>query len=189
MGDSFTEGYGAEIKKEQGYAYLLAKATGWNATIAGVGGTGFSWGGGKDGTAGNTYLQRLKVQSASGLEPEMVILQGGSNDYRADTAMMVTAVQDTVAYAHKAWPKAQVLVIAPMPVQPHGKNLSRVAQAMLAGASSSGAFYIDPNGLGWLTIENTPQYAFTDGAHVNTAGHAYLASKIKETLDAYAAAG
>lgn len=185
IGDSFSQGYGADNAKEQGYARVLADSEGWNATISGVGGTGFVWHAGKAGNKDNAFIDRLKAQKWTGIKPKLVILQGGINDRRATREEIAGAIHATVTLARSTWPEAQVLVIAPMPVHPHGNNLRKVASALAVGCISSGAFFIDPNRLGWLTVENTPQYAYKDGVHLNTAGHALVASKIKETLDAY----
>lgn len=188
MGDSYVQGYGADDMKAQGYAYLLGQSYGWNTTVDAVGRTGFWSGGGVDRTDPNTYKERIDRLGAGGeLKPALVIFQGSQNDYPATAAELSAKVHETVGAVNRFWPEAQVVVIGPAAPLPNGSSLRNVNQTDYRAASEVNAFFINPLGDRWMTEENSPGFAFTDGWHVNTAGHAYLASKIKETLDASAA--
>jgi lysophospholipase L1-like esterase len=75
-----------------------------------------------------------------------------------------------------------------MAPDPNGSSLRAVNNGLRNGADALDVPFIDVLSNGWLNAENSPGYAYEDGWHVNTAGHAYLATKIKEALDAAAAA-
>ena len=47
------------------------------------------------------------------------------------------------------------------------------------GAAAASAPFIDAVEAGWFTTANSPNFD-ADGAHPNTAGHAYLAGKFLE---------
>ncbi|AFR30204.1 SGNH/GDSL hydrolase family protein [Arthrobacter sp. Rue61a] len=189
MGDSYVQGYGADDMKTQGYAYMLGQSYGWNVTVDAVGRTGFWSGGGVDRTDKNTYKERVDRLGAAGtVTPSLVVFQGSQNDYPATSIELGTKIRETVASVKQYWPDAQIVIIGPAAPMPNGASLKNVNQVAYLAAADVGAFFINPLGDGWMTTENSPGYAFTDGWHVNTAGHAYLASKIKETLDAFAAA-
>lgn len=149
-----------------------------------VGRTGFWSGGGTDRKGGNTYLERVERRATSGLKPSLVVLQASQNDYPASASELTTKVRETVLAAKKFWPQSQVVVLGPSAPLPKGNNLVNVNTGAFKGASDSCAIFLNGMGQGWMTADNGSGFAYTDGWH----GHVYLASKIKETLDAFAAA-
>lgn len=178
MGDSYTEGFAAEAPRENGWAYLTAAALGFPSVIDGVGGTGWTTGTGVDGTEANRYSDRVARMATDGYNPNIVIVQGGQNDYRLSTQDTTDAVVSTIAQMREAWPGVQVIVIGPSAPQPLGETHTNANRAITAAAIQSQAAIINPIGRDWMTDENSPGFSHTDGSHLNTAGHRYLADQV-----------
>lgn len=179
LGDSYTEGYGAEDPEEQGWAYLATDQLGWDVQVDGVGGTGFTY----DGPNGlpQSYDDRIAALIADGsFAPNVVVLQGGQNDYRAAPAELRAAVVAEVEQLRAAFNGVQIVIFGPAAPQPLGDQLRSQDDAIRAGADQAAVPYISPVSEGWLTTENSGEYGFSDGAHLNTAGHAYLAQRFLE---------
>lgn len=181
LGDSYTFGDGA-ARPDQGWAYLVARELGYPATIDGVGGTGFAWGGGAQDELGGEYETRLrKIAANPAFVPNVLILQGGQNDSQLGNPDEVrVATTQTIEAARRFWPGVQVVVMGPSAPQPLAEELRGVNSAVRAGAAAANAPYIDAIEAGWFTSANSPGFDF-DGAHPNSAGHAYIASKFLES--------
>ncbi|WP_285249821.1 SGNH/GDSL hydrolase family protein [Pseudarthrobacter sp. fls2-241-R2A-168] len=180
LGDSYTAGVGAG-RPDQGWAYLVAGQLGYPTNIDGVGGTGFAWGGGARDDQGGEYEVRLRNIAANpAFVPNVLILQGGQNDSQiANPDEVKAAATQTIEAARRFWPGIQVVVLGPSAPQPLGEDLRRVNSAVRDGAAAASAPFIDAVEAGWFTTANSPNYD-ADGAHPNTAGHAYLAGKFLE---------
>lgn len=181
LGDSYTFGDGA-ARPDQGWAYLVAGQLGYPATIDGVGGTGFAWGGGAQDELNGEYETRLrKIAANPALVPNVLVLQGGQNDAQlGDPDEVRVATTQTIEAARRFWPGVQVVVMGPSAPQPLAEELRGVNSAVRAGAAAANAPFIDPIDAGWFTTANSPGFDF-DGAHPNSAGHAYIASKFLES--------
>lgn len=183
MGDSYTEGYNAANQRENGWAYLAARALNYPQwAVDGVGGTGFTWGGGDTGDVdiANRYDQRILRSAANGYRPNVLILQGGQNDYRVDAQAITDAVASTVQLARDTWPGVQVVIMASSAPQPLGDTLKRNNDAIKTAALATDTPVIDPLAYGWFTEENSPRFANFDGSHLNTEGHRFLAERFLE---------
>lgn len=184
IGDSYAEGTGAS-STATAWPALLGTQQGWNMTVDGIGGTGFTWGGGADGSAGQTFSARLAQRATDpNLTPELVILEGGQNDYRADAKDLTAAVAADVDAAKAAWPNAAVIVLGPAAPEPLASSIERMDTSIEAGAQRAGAYSINPRAGQWFTTANSPEFDF-DGAHVNDGGHSLIAQKIGEAMAAF----
>lgn len=181
VGDSYTAGTGAS-KPSHAWPQLVAKHLGWDATYAGAGGTGFTWGGGEIGTDGKSIIDRIAVLAKdSNLNPAVIVLQGGQNDWRAEASEVSQAVVDAVTAAEAAWPDASVIVFGPTAPQPLGASIERIDQSVERGAIVVDALSINPAKSQWFTVKNSPGFDF-DGAHVNDGGHQLIADRFIEAL-------
>ncbi|WP_458781269.1 SGNH/GDSL hydrolase family protein [Arthrobacter sp. D3-16] len=180
VGDSYTAGVGAE-REDQGWAYLVAGELGYPTNIDGVSGTGFAWGGGAQDELGSEYEVRLRdIAADPAFVPNVLILQGGQNDALVPNPEEVeTATAQTIEAARRFWPGVQVVVLGPSAPQPLAEELRGVNGAVRAGAAAANAPFIDAAEAGWFTSANSPDFN-SDGAHPNTAGHAYLAERFLE---------
>jgi lysophospholipase L1-like esterase len=186
LGDSYTAGMGAD-REDQGWAYLVAGALGYPTNIDGVPGTGFAWGGGPQDDRGREYEVRLReISRDTRFVPNLLILQGGQNDAQlTNLDELKTATAQTIEAARRFWPGVQVVVLGPSAPQPLAEELRGANTAVRAGAAAARAPFIDAYEAGWFTGDNSPAFD-ADGAHPNTAGHAYLAGKFLESWAALA---
>lgn len=178
VGDSYTAGDGAD-RVDQGWAYLVAGELGFPANIDAIGGTGFVWGGGSRDDRGQEYGVRLRGIAATtpAFVPNLLILQGGQNDALSNNpAAIQSATTETIELARTLWPGVQVVVLGPSAPQPLADYLRDANNAVRAGAAAANAPFIDAYGAGWFTAANSQEF-YADGAHVNTAGHRYLADR------------
>jgi lysophospholipase L1-like esterase len=181
LGDSYTAGVGAD-QPDHGWAYLVAGQLGYPTNIDGVSGTGFAWGGGAQDERGDEYEVRLRDIAANpAFVPNVLILQGGQNDSQiANPDEVEAATTQTIEAARRFWPGIQVVVLGPSAPQPLAEELRGVNSAVRAGTAAANAPFIDAVDAGWFTSANSPDFD-ADGAHPNTAGHAYLAEKFLES--------
>ena len=174
LGDSYTEGYAAS-PPSKGYAVLVGESLGWPTDVDGVGGTGFTYGG--PGGGDDDYVTRIERYVASSrFDPNVIVLEGSQNDYRsvgAITGRVVTAVKTLRA----AYPEARIVLFGPAAPEPLMSQLGPIDRADRAAADELRIPYISPYQGQWFTTDNTATYGFEDGAHLNTAGHAYLAKR------------
>lgn len=165
-------------RKDQGWAYVVARSLGYPTNIDGEGGTGFAWGGGAQDDGGREFEVRLREISRDlRFVPNLLILQGGQNDAQLNNPdELKTATAQTIEAARRFWPGVQVVVLGPSAPQPLAEELRGANTAVRAGAAAAKAPFIDAYEAGWFTGANSPGFN-ADGAHPNTAGHAYLAEK------------
>lgn len=181
VGDSYTAGVGAD-QPGQGWANVVARELGYPTNIEGVSGTGFAWGGGVQDELGDEYELRLRnIAADPAFVPNILILQGGQNDAQIpDLDEVEAATAQTIEAARRFWPGIQVVVLGPSAPQPLAEELRGVNSAVRAGAATANAPFVDAIEAGWFTSANSPGFD-ADGAHPNTAGHAYIAEKFLES--------
>jgi acyl-CoA thioesterase-1 len=174
IGDSYAQGFAA-APLTKGFAYLVGSDLGWKTEVKGVGGTGFTYGGPNG--AHEDYTTRIKSYiAAGGTAPDVIVLEGSQNDYRS-VGTVTKAVVTDVGLLKKAYPKSTIVLFGPAAPQPLQAQLSTIDAADAAAATQLGIPYISPFRQNWFTTANTKQYGYSDGAHLNTAGHRYLADR------------
>lgn len=179
IGDSFVEGFGANDPAQEGWVPLVADAMGWDVMVNGRGGTGYLWGGGDNGDAGMQYINRVREFAAdNAIQPDLVLLQGGPNDYRFEINDLRTAVGDTIRATKEAWPDAEIVVVGIAAPGQSGRNLRPYNTAILDAARFNEVRTIDVTQRGWVTGSDSADLTAEDGGHLNTAGYALLAEHI-----------
>ncbi|WP_344372485.1 SGNH/GDSL hydrolase family protein [Agromyces tropicus] len=185
VGDSWAEGIGA-TKPDLGWARAAAEALSWNATIDAVGGTGFTKGNASDGRTDLAYDQRISAHAASGTEYDIIVFQGGLNDFLAPPREETVAVIRAVDIARQRWPEAAIVVFGPLEPLAQGVDRSSRLEAIATGAEESDAIYVDPKSpVPWLNERNSPRFDAGDGLHLNDAGYAYVAARFAATIESY----
>ncbi|RYZ25772.1 MAG: SGNH/GDSL hydrolase family protein [Propionibacteriaceae bacterium] len=170
MGDSYTEGWGADPKTE-GFAFKVAGPLGWRVTRDGIGATGYTNVGLKQ---QGTYPQRLWRHPADGYD--LVVLQGGSNDERRPEAEITTAVDFTVRTVRRRYPSAQILVMGP--IEPYGtvsERRAKVTRVLTASTTKSSLLFIDPSAEHWFVKGDSTTLVNPEKGHPNNAGYAHIA--------------
>lgn len=183
FGDSWTWGYSAE-PPTAGLAYTAAADLNLDATVDGVPGTGFV----SPGPAGEgTFAQRLTALELAA-EPELVVLQGGTNDTESTPENIAAALDATIDVVEARWPDAAVVVVGPGPrTWPTEQRILAVDAVLSETAEGLGVDYISPLGERWITEATAPTVLDQTTSHPSTAGHAHLghelADSIRELLD------
>lgn len=174
LGDSYTEGFAAD-PESTGYAYLVGASLGWRIDVDGASGTGYTYGGG--GSTNNDYGTRIREYiRTSTFYPNVIVLQGSQNDYRSISKITAKVVAD-VNLLRDAYPGVRIVLFGPAAPQPLQSQLGPIDAADQAAATRLGLPYISPFQEKWLTVANTKQYGYSDGSHLNSAGHRYLAER------------
>lgn len=183
IGDSFTEAFGAS-SPGAGWASIAAGTLGWRATIDGVGGTGFTKDLATDGRSGVDYGPRLEAHARNDEHYDVIVLQGGLNDWAADSAVESAKVHAAIATAQREWPSAAVIVFGPTAPTASDHQLRNLAPIRTA-AIASGAVFIDPSEpRPWINAGNTDRFDVGDGLHLNDVGYAYLAARFVSAIEA-----
>ncbi|MFB6610940.1 SGNH/GDSL hydrolase family protein [Agromyces sp. NPDC056379] len=180
IGDSYTEGYG--IAPGTDWAHIAAADRGWQATIDGVSGTGFTQGTAADGRTGLDYASRVHLHAEGAASYDLVVLQGGLNDLFVPADTERDNVIAAVDAARAAWPEADVIVFGP--TGPFGGVGNRDESGVIrTSATDAGALSIDPvTPSMWLDEANSPEFDLGDGLHLNEAGQEYLAARFVEAV-------
>jgi lysophospholipase L1-like esterase len=184
LGDSYMLGTGSNDRATSAWAPQVATALGWNATIDGIGGTGFTVGNPQDGTG--RFVDRIRSHAAQPFD--LVFIEGGQNDHLASPEDLSAAVNETITTVQAQWPDAEIIVMGPAAPQPLGDMLGRIANPIEREARALGALTINPVQAKWLTDENSPTFNL-DNAHVNQAGHDFIAGKVTEAVQAWSTPG
>jgi lysophospholipase L1-like esterase len=173
IGDSWVGGAGIEGGGPMdGYAGITSKALGWNSTYLTGGGTGY--------TRGNIegegpFIDR--AQAAIDAAPDVVIVQGSSNDYDATSATIEAAADALFAQLRAGLPDAKLYVIGVSDSPSTDRAAMDVSrEAVAKAAAANGGTFIDSNG--WLDLTTD----FTDGFHPNPAGHQKVADRLVDEL-------
>lgn len=185
FGDSWTYG-AAATTPTLGYAYVLAELIGGETIVDGVRGSGYL----RPGRDGPAFGERIAVLNPS-LDPDLVIVQGSVNDrllikdggYRE----AVTSAWDALA---TLYPAARIVVLGPAPHElPVGSGTALADAELSALAAARGWWYISPIARDWITEQNYLDVidVGVGNMHPSTAGHRYLAEKVAEALEEFAA--
>lgn len=181
IGDSFTEGHGADDKKTRGFAPRLAAMRGWtDVEIDGIGLTGFLRPGHVE-DAHNTYGERLQRLHDSGdYNPNLIVFQGGLNDTSYNTNELQREAQEMMMTARDLWPGVQMILIGPMSYR---TSLSSVNRAYSNAAYVARVPFIDVNTKPIITQGDNAGLTIEDGWHPNDQGHQLVAETLSTRID------
>lgn len=181
FGDSWTYGSAASLPT-LGYAYVLGQRLQWQSTVDGVRGSGYL----KPGWDGGTYGERIAALDP-GLNPDLIIVEGSINDRRLPAAGYREAVEAAWDALAALYPAASVVIMGPAPqVLPVEEATARIDADLAALAAERGWWYVSPIAEEWITPQNYAEIIDTTIGryHPSTAGHAYLATRLAESLAA-----
>lgn len=182
FGDSWVYGSAATVPT-LGFAYRLGENLGWDAIVDGVRGSGYL----KPGIDGGSYPERVAALDPA-LDPDLIILEGSINDRRLYPEGYTDAVTGVWDELEALYPDAAIVILGPAPqVLPVEPATARIDRDLAALAGTRGWWYISPIADGWITEANYLDVIDTGligNNHPSTDGHAYLAERVAEALDA-----
>lgn len=184
FGDSWVYGSAASAPT-LGFAYRLADELGVETVVDGVRGSGYL----KPGLDGPAYGERIAALDPE-LDPDVIIVEGSINDrrlYPAGYRDAVTAAWDAL---EARYPDAAIVVLGPSPQVLPVESTTRSIDADLGElAAARGWWYISPIAEDWITTANYLDVIDTGPIgrdHPSTDGHAYLATRVADAIEAMA---
>lgn len=185
LGDSWTYGVGADEPTQQGFAYDAARTLGLDATVRGYGSVGWL-DRGADGTG--TILDRWNLDPRNADVPDLVVLQGSLNDSEERANDVGQAATDAIAALRGKYPNSQFVWVGPAPASENWeRGLSAIDYEIAQSMAEANVPYISPLKRRWLSVSNYADTIADDQVHPTTAGHAFFAAKLVETLNGTAA--
>jgi lysophospholipase L1-like esterase len=164
----------------KGYAYLTGEDLGLEVEVLGGNGTGYLNAGSQNLGAYGARMKALPVSDA-----KLLIIQGSVNDMGRNLADLGPAFDDVITTARTKFPQAQIVVVGPSTAQwPAQASLFRADSILSERAGMAGIAYISPYAGQWINEANFSAMIDAKTGHPSEAGHAYLASKVEESLKA-----
>jgi lysophospholipase L1-like esterase len=181
FGDSLMHGTGSRPVRPV-MARIAARALGWNVTVDAFGGTGYTTGG----TRGRPYLDRLQLPGVLTPHYDVVLLEGGTNDRKADLVTMHDRTTATVQYVHSRLPKAQIILMGAFnPLNPRSwrYDAHRIAidNVIRTVAKEQSLPFFSPISGRW-TQGQGPRFLCPDGLHPSTYGYGVMGAKLTAAL-------
>ncbi len=183
MGDSITQGYKADDATNpvfhRGWWNTCADLLGWKRAISlGIDSTGYI-------NPGSTLKFEDRLTSAAALNLDVLITAGGINDLAQTPAALQTAVTSYLARVASVMPNTKHIVIGSF-TAPGQAPSTAIFQAIKDACTAAGVTYIDTKlPTAWQTTGNATKYIGVDNVHPITAGHDYIAVRVKDAINAY----
>lgn len=166
------------------FSDVAAAELGWRVSLFGYPGTGYTTGGRYKG--GRDYLQR--ITQLEGYEVDVVVLEGGINDSRAEPEVLRARVEAVLDQVAALVPRAKVVLMGPW--QPSGTPEAaalRVRKVLKEVAVDRSVPFVDPIGERWVTGRypssgNAARVIAEDGFYPNAAGHRMFGQRLAADL-------
>ena len=155
-----------------GYAKIL---------VRGAGGTGFVQA--NDGYNIPPYLQQIKDGALSANDPDLLVIEGGSNDAAHPKWKIRRNAGLVLQQARSRHPGAMLVMVGPLDVDGNYSETTPVHRAVRKAARSKGVPYIDMRK--WL--EGHYDLVGPDHVHPTAEGHRLLGRKLAKALSALGA--
>jgi lysophospholipase L1-like esterase len=176
LGDSWAGGAGsADGGAQNSYAGKAGRMLGGPFEVFPGGGTGYTTG--NPATGEGPFIDR--VPALIEYAPDIVVVQGSSNDYRASGGEIEAAALGVFTTIREALPDAQIYVVGVIDSPASPNELMQVSRdAISSAAAEVEAVWVDANAGGWLDINAD----FADGYHPNEQGHQKVAERVVALL-------
>jgi len=183
IGDSYTQGTGASAPGLK-WTSLVSAERGWQETNLGFGGTGYLTAAGSKGCGRATCPNYQDVvDRAVAAEPDLVVVSGGQNDFKAfeaDPKRVVRAIDRTYAELRRGLPDARLIAVGPSTPGRVNHTVTTVDAAVEKAAKANGVTYIS---LIRPSSVITPDMVLDDRVHVNDDGHRAIADRVLSALN------
>lgn len=187
VGDELAGGEGAS-SPAQGFARLLADRLDAPYSVDAEPDTGYVARGDEPGTDLSFPARVKRLVERGGPAPDLVVVEGGHEDYAAAPGELRAAVGQVVRRLEKAYPDAQVVLMGSTRAFPESEVLEPLHRTLAEGAEEAGVPFVDPVADGWIDADNTARLISGDLFHPNDEGHALLAERLLQELRALPAA-
>ncbi|OZF04151.1 SGNH/GDSL hydrolase family protein [Rhodococcoides fascians] len=180
IGDSYTSGAGASELTER-WTSLLASTNFWNETNLGIGSTGYITAGNDCGATRCENFGTVATEAVQ-LDPRIVVVSGGNNDFEAfvnDPTPVVDAIYRTFGTLRAGLPDARILAVGPSSageVPPFVTAFDNVVRDAATAVGGQFISLVDPIDV------ITEDMLSPDGLHVDDEGHAAIARHVSEAL-------
>lgn len=173
IGDSIMKGFG--LDPSEPWPELLSAQDGWQLTTMATNGAGFL----TEGDSGNTFVDLARAAAA--LHPDLIVIQGSSNDFGQSNAQLAAATTQGLALLRAEFPSAKIIGLSMVwsettpPAQTAAIN-SQVEAAVTA----VGGTYLDVG----QPLGEHAELMQGDDVHPTAAGQVVLARAIGVAIDA-----
>jgi acyl-CoA thioesterase-1 len=176
IGDSIMKGFG--LTPADAWPELISAANGWSLTTLACDGAGFLTPGSPD-ECGDNFVDVSR--SAAILHPDLIIIEGSSNDFGRPNTELLSATLSALAILRSEFPNAEIIGLSTVwsdttPPDQLAEISSQVQQAVTA----VGGHYLDIG----QPLGAHPELMQDDDVHPTVAGQQHLATAIQAAIAA-----
>ena len=182
FGDSYFVGALGQATRSSTMARLSAKRLGYAAVrVRGGAGTGFARANPVSGVP--PYLQQVRAGALQARQPDLIVIEGGSNDTDQAKWRVRRNAGLVLALARSKHPDAMLVLVGPLDVDGDLADTTPVNGALRKEAAERGVPYLDVRR--WLAGHR--DLVGPDGIHPTAEGHQLLGRKLARALAALGA--
>ncbi|HEY5224214.1 MAG TPA: GDSL-type esterase/lipase family protein [Microbacteriaceae bacterium] len=171
IGDSIMAGHG--LTPAEAWPALLAQADGWRVTNLASDGSGFV----AIGDEGDTFANQ--VSAAIALHPDVVIVEGSSNDVGVSNTVLEAATDSTMAQLRQALPRATLIGLSAVwSDTPPPSQLADIDDQVDSAVTGNGGYYLDVG----QPFGGHPDLMQSDDVHPTAAGQRALVEAVSDAL-------
>lgn len=172
IGDSYT--YGDDGDDAGGYVAETAQAMGWQAVNLGQSSTGYT----NPGYTAGTDVFAGRVDDVAAADPDVVVVQGSTNDGSAGQGSVEAAAADLYSALRAAVPDAQIIVVGPTAAPAATEEqVKQVRTELISATAAAGLPFIDPVAEAWLTDDQ-----YRDGLHPTVEAYGIYSERLAADL-------
>ena len=176
IGDSIMKGYG--VSPADAWPELISAANGWDLTTLACDGAGFV-DLGNPAECGDTLVDI--VRSAATLHPDLIIIEGSSNDLEHPNSELLAATTSALTILRSEFPNAEIIGLSAIwPTTDPPAQLADINSQVHQSVTAVGGHYLD---IGQPLVAH-PKLMQDDGIHPTAAGQVVLATAIQTAITA-----
>lgn len=176
IGDSIMKGYG--LSPADAWPELISAANGWDLTTLACDGAGFV-DLGNPAECGDTLVDI--VRSAATLHPDLIIIEGSSNDLEHPNSELLAATTSALTILRSEFPNAEIIGLSAIwPTTDPPAQLADINSQVQQAVTAVGGHYLD---IGQPLVAH-PKLIQDDGIHPTVAGQVVLATAIRTAITA-----
>lgn len=176
IGDSIMKGYG--VSPADAWPELISAANGWDLTTLACDGAGFV-DLGNPAECGDTLVDI--VRSAATLHPDLIIIEGSSNDLEHPNSELLAATTSALTILRSEFPNAEIIGLSAIwPTTDPPAQLADINSQVQQAVTAVGGHYLD---IGQPLVAH-PKLMQDDGIHPTAAGQVVLATAIQTAITA-----